>query len=89
MNSITEYDHLSKMKEEKFSLPPLLLTLAELQTFRYSVYHKKKTGTTEHLLVFLLTSVCHLGSSLTNLWQRLRSSIGSAGFIIPSNILRA
>lgn len=70
-----------KWQKEKFSLPPPLLTLAQIQTFHYSIL-KKKTGMREHLVVFLLTSVCHLESSLTNLWQRFWSSIGSTGFIV-------
>lgn len=60
MERIIEYDHFSKMTEEKFFLPCPFLTLAQIQTFHQSIHSRKKTGTREHLPVSLLTSIQHL-----------------------------
>lgn len=60
MKRIPEYDHFSKMTEEKFSLPLPLLTLAQIQTIHQSIHYRKKTGTREYLPVSLLASIQHL-----------------------------
>lgn len=83
MKRINEYDHFSKMTEEKFSLPHLFLTLAQIQTFQTNPYIMKRKLVQENTCLF---PYWHQFSIFLN-QSMAKASLFRTGFII-SNILK-